>query len=187
MIKLNSFASKISEFFVSPFWYLCILTVYLVRLTTYYKINPVIITLTIFTSLLPVLVYQKVRKVNLDHREERPSYLLFFVMGLLLSHLIALAYKISILSHLFLFLATIITLPAIISMFYKISLHMILNTTTYIVINHYFQWHFWILIIVIPLIGWSRIILRKHSLFQVLLGTFLPIGLALIFGFFKFN
>ncbi len=185
MSKTKIIASKVSFFFVSYLWYFIIFVLFVGRLTIFYEIELWKILFTIVLSLIPIILYQTFKKIDLDLRSERPPFLLIVVSGLLLSIILSKSYSNQILRDGVLYLIIINILAAIISCFYKISLHMILNTTVFILINYVFQWHLWIFVIIIPLIGWSRIFLEKHDVYQVISGILLPGLLALVFGYYK--
>ncbi|MCA9380575.1 hypothetical protein KC675_05340, partial [Candidatus Dojkabacteria bacterium] len=62
----------------------------------------------------------------------------------------------------------------IIHVFYRISFHTALNTSLVILLNHIEGCIFWPLFLLIPVIAWTRLILKKHTLFQVILGAIVP-------------
>lgn len=57
---------------------------------------------------------------------------------------------------------------------YRISFHVSLSTSLLILVNHFSSWIFWPLFLVVPLIGWSRLYLKKHTLLQVIAGFVVP-------------
>ncbi len=58
-----------------------------------------------------------------------------------------------------------------ITFFYKVSGHMILNTSSVFIINYLLGWQYLWLFIVIPLVAFARIYLKKHNFAQIALGT----------------
>jgi len=60
------------------------------------------------------------------------------------------------------------------NIFYRISFHVALSTSLLILVNHFSAWAFWPLFLIIPLIGWSRLYLKKHTLLQVIAGFLVP-------------
>ncbi len=60
------------------------------------------------------------------------------------------------------------------NIYYRISFHVSLSTSLLILINHFSDWKFWIWFLIVPLIGWSRVYLKKHTLVQVIAGFLVP-------------
>ena len=77
---------------------------------------------------------------------------------------------------------TIISIVLINNVFYRISFHVALSTSLLILINHFTGWDFFLLFIIIPVIAWSRVYLRKHTLAQVILGFLVPV---IVYSFLK--
>lgn len=71
------------------------------------------------------------------------------------------------------FLATLITL------FWKISIHMVVDTTVVTILNFLFP-SFWFFYLLLPIIAWSRFVRHKHTPGQLLSGFLL--GLAVVFS-----
>lgn len=69
---------------------------------------------------------------------------------------------------------TTTTVLLINNIFYRISFHVSLSTSLFILVNHFSAWVFWPLFLAVPLIGWSRIYLKKHTLLQVIAGFLVP-------------
>jgi membrane-associated phospholipid phosphatase len=77
-----------------------------------------------------------------------------------------------------LFLFTIVVLFAI-TLFWKISLHVAINTASSLVVNFLFNWSFPLLYLTIPLVAWSRLVLKRHSSLQLLAGFIVTFGIFL--------
>lgn len=60
------------------------------------------------------------------------------------------------------------------NIFYRISFHVSISTSLLILVNHFSNWAFWPLFLVVPLIAWSRLYLKKHTLLQVIAGFLVP-------------
>lgn len=75
-------------------------------------------------------------------------------------------------------IATLVTLvvATIITAFYKISFHMIGITSLITVIVLWFGTSFWPIILLVPLLAWSRRVLNRHTPWQLFFGTIVPIG-----------
>lgn len=74
----------------------------------------------------------------------------------------------------------IFAVDGLITIFWKISSHMAVNTITVILINYFFHWQYWYLIIMIPIVFWARLYLKRHTIAQ-LVGGFLINGILLLY------
>jgi phosphatidylglycerol:prolipoprotein diacylglycerol transferase len=152
------------------------------NLTPKYKIF-----LIIFTFVLPILsvvlfkLFDITSDLTVSKKEERPKLfltcLLFFLISLYISFRSGNTQLLQIYTTLNLtfFLGTLITF------YWKISFHMILATLS--VSFLIFLWKIpqsYLLLSLIPLIGWSRLQLRRHSIKQVIGGTLLAAICSLI-------
>ncbi|MBU0708844.1 hypothetical protein KJ596_03805 [Patescibacteria group bacterium] len=54
---------------------------------------------------------------------------------------------------------------------YKISVHAALNTVFYLLLNQAASWRFWFLFPVVIIVCWSRWLLKKHTIGQLILGV----------------
>lgn len=138
------------------------------------------ILLVIFTFVLPILsvvlfkLFDITSDLTVSNKEERPklffTFLIFFIISLYISFKSGNSQLIYLYSTLVLtfFLGTVITF------WWKISFHMIIATLSILFII--FLWRepqSYLLLSLIPLIGWSRLQLRRHSIKQVIGGTLL--------------
>ena len=67
----------------------------------------------------------------------------------------------------------------VITFFWKISLHMTVNTSGAILLNTLFHGAYLPVLVVIPLIFWSRLYLKKHTPLQLLAGCGISAGVML--------
>lgn len=79
----------------------------------------------------------------------------------------------------FIFLALMLTYT-LITFFWKISGHMTANTAFVLVLNLFYQWRFWWLVVLLPLVAWARMRRNKHDLWQILAGAVLAVGVILL-------
>lgn len=61
------------------------------------------------------------------------------------------------------------------NIFYRISFHVCLTVSLLILVNHFTSWSYLILFCIVPVIAWSRIYLKKHTLFQTVAGFLVPV------------
>lgn len=74
-----------------------------------------------------------------------------------------------------------IIVNTVITFSWKISLHMGIASLSIILINHSYGWHLFWLFLLLPVIGWSRMYLNRHTLAQVTAGSLLPLLLYYLF------
>lgn len=134
--------------------------------------------LAISTFVIPIstIILFKVFKItsdfNVTKRSERPK--LFLIMGLTFLFSLYIAYKsgnpILITSYQVLNL-TFFT-GFLITLFWKISYHMIWSSIAIFVIIYVWQIpSLYLLLLLLPLIAWSRLQLKRHTIIQVIGGT----------------
>lgn len=66
---------------------------------------------------------------------------------------------------------------------YKISVHAGVNTMLAFMVTAFVSWDYWWLWFIPPVVSWSRLVVKQHSLGQVLLGMVVPIGV--LFGVYR--
>lgn len=74
----------------------------------------------------------------------------------------------------------------LITLLWKISLHMTINVIGILLINVLFDWKYLYLLAIIPLVMWSRFYLKKHTPSQLIAGTLVS-GSIMLIGFKYFN
>ncbi len=127
---------------------------------------------------------KKISDLNITKREERYrvmivtlfSFLLSLAFIFFLGNLLIL--KLSVLAFIILAANTFITF------FWKISLHMALNIVFVLIINYLYHWQLPILYACLPLVFWSRLYLKKHTVLQLLGALVINGGIVLSFIFF---
>ena len=71
-------------------------------------------------------------------------------------------------------------LGSIISYFFKISIHASMVTFFVVMMILIFGWNLWPIIVCIPLIFWSRLVLKRHTISQLLTGFALSLLIVII-------
>jgi len=185
----KALALQISRLF-GPFTVMTLVMLYLLLTNTgltsqqQLTIAPILgVTFLVFP--LGLLVYYKwrgrVSDLDLTRREERNQWLNWIVVSGWLGTIASFAFEPPQLYRSLLILSMVVLTTATLITFYKkISLHMTGATTTYLIINIIFDWRYWWLAVLLPMIAWARWYLKKHTPVQLLLGTALPVVIFLI-------
>jgi len=143
--------------------------------------------LTATTFVIPVLtivlfkVFKLTKDLNVTDRKDRPK--LFVIMGIcfLISLYIAYVSKDSLILDIYLILNLTFFTGFLITLFWKISYHQIWSCMAVFSIIYIWQTPLSLfLLLLIPLIGWSRLELKRHTLSQVVGGTLLSIFWVLV-------
>lgn len=118
---------------------------------------------------------------NVSKREQRPllfALLAFAMFCYLISLLIFNAPKI-----LFFYIFSLIVgllIIVIVNKWVKASIHMAILTSVISLTAFAYEGHFALLLLLIPLLAWSRIKMKEHTLVETIIGSFLGISLTLI-------
>ena len=145
------------------------------------------ILLIIFTFVLPILsvvlfkLFDITSDLTVSKKEERPKLFLTCLVFFLISLYISFRSGNSQLIYLYSTLVLTFFLGTVITFWWKISFHMIIATLSILFII--FLWRepqSYLLLSLIPLIGWSRLQLRRHSIKQVIGGTLIAAICSLI-------
>lgn len=179
--------SKLAKFFSQSLMFLLSLFASFTVLL-HIEINPIYqILLILFTFILPILsillfkLLDLTSDLTISKREERPKLFLTFLAFFLISLGISIYLKNPILIEIYSVLNLTFVLGTLITYFWKISFHMIVSTLFIFFICYLLKVpQLYSLFILLPLIGWSRLQLRKHSFKQVLGGTLLSIFCILV-------
>lgn len=70
----------------------------------------------------------------------------------------------------------------LVTLVWKISLHMTINMIGILMLNVLFDWKYLYLLTLVPLVMWSRYYLKKHTCGQLIAGTLLS-GVVMLAGF----
>lgn len=148
---------------------------------------PAGLILGVFVPLLYLCIAPRVglaESWELQNKKERyPFMAVTFTASLILLFFIN-SFGNKLIQDLYLILLTVLALIYFISIFWKISLHVALNMFSAIIINFLFNWSLPVLYLVVPLIFWARLFLKRHTILQLLAG--LTISFLISFGGLRF-
>lgn len=133
---------------------------------------PVLTTLQVLLPLLYLYLAPKfgwASEWDLPKKEERYPLLLLSFIANLISIIVIYYIGTKLLFNLSLLFFVIFTIVAVITYFWKISLHVSLATIGSLMINFLFDWNMPYLYLSIPIIFWARLTLKKHSLTQLII------------------
>lgn len=192
-MNLRIFSKVISRCFDFYFWFPVLLFVTISNSgLSNQQIKLLLPLLLSIDVILPIFLFFLTLKkggvsdIDVTKRQERHK--LFGVMTLIVFISTLISYFLA--NNLF-FVLQLIALTSALTMFlitlrFKISGHALMNTGSIFVVNYLFDWKFLWIFIIVPLVAFARIHLKKHTLSEVLAGGIL--GLAepyLILKFFK--
>lgn len=123
-----------------------------------------------FTYLFIALKMRWVSKWDLPKREERRPMLAILFICSLVSLFIVFQFGNKLILDLYILLLTTGFITSLITVFWKISIHMVLDTTVILFMNLLFGWHLWPLFILLPFVAWARLRLRRHTPAQLVAG-----------------
>lgn len=137
--------------------------------------------LTIFLLLVPFIYLHLslklgwVSKWDLPKKEERRPIIVIFIACSIISLFLVKQFGTKMLLDLFILLLTTGFVASLVTVFWKISIHMVLDTTGVLLVNLLLGWHLWPLFALIPLVGWARLRLKRHTFSQILAGVLLSV------------
>lgn len=164
-------------------------------LTLYLKIDIPVkyqISLFSFSILLPIIIsflfrfFKLTSDFTVSQQEERPRLFFLFSILLLISFGISIKTGNTKLIQIYCILNITLLLSTLLTMFWKISFHMIVATLCLFIITTLLQNPLlYSLFLLLPIIGWSRVYLKRHTVKQVIGGfvlTFFCILIVLTFS-----
>lgn len=183
--------AKLISFIFGPFvWPI---TLIIVLLNSHLRQNQLYILLLILIFFQVIIPYSFILKeflnknitdLDITVRQERYKALIITLFSFFISFMFVYFLGNTFVIKLILLVLIIIFVNVLITFFWKISLHMMVNISSIIIINYLYHWQLPILFLIIPLVFWSRLYLKKHDVWQ-LIGAFLISGsLTLFFIFF---
>ncbi|OQA51782.1 MAG: PAP2 superfamily protein [candidate division WS2 bacterium ADurb.Bin280] len=205
MKKINnqteqSFSHNLAEIISWAFFPPLVATVFFVFLTFWYSSDlsegfSWLVTVSPFLIFVPLIFFAVsyklgwVSDIDLTERKERPLFLVVFVSSLLVLSLTLYFLKVPEKFFVYAFSGLIMTaIASIITLYWKISFHTAITGSVVMAILILGGLRFWPLILLAPIVGWSRVILGKHSVWQVTGGTLLSFFVTyLIFHFFNYR
>lgn len=150
---------------------------------TYKIIFPI---LYLVVTIAPFVVLRKMGKISdyeFTKREERPPYFTITTIGYLLLFLLTtFLVKDTILIHVTLAIFTATCVLTIVTLYWKISGHMTYSTLLFFTLLYIFPYSTLVPFIFIftPLIAASRVILKKHTILQVIIGTLVSATISIL-------
>ncbi len=124
--------------------------------------------------------------LDITKREERYGILTVVFMKNVISLVVIALFGNTLLLQLALTVFTVFTVAYVVTFFWKISLHMTFNTVGITLVNAVNDWQFLYLYALIPVIFWSRLNLKKHTVSQLIAG-FVVSEVIMLGGFWLFG
>jgi len=146
-----------------------------------------LVTVAPFLIVIPVIFFAVAYKlgwisdIDLSHRKERPIFLAVFIISLGVASL--LLYILSVPKPFFVYAFSgliMVIFASIITLSWKISFHTAVTTSVITAIVILGGMHFWPFLLLVPVIGWARVALKKHSIWQVIGGAFLAFAITVV-------
>ncbi len=125
----------------------------------------------IFMLIIPLilrLLYTRGRNWDISTRADRPKAIMVLLVLGLINWAIAALWGNPSITSLFMFYEVWMAGYLIISMFWKISGHaggMTMATGLFI---HWYGWNWWPVLLLVPLMGWARVVSKNHTVVQVI-------------------
>jgi len=191
MTLKDRFAAIIA-FISSPPIVLTVFLTYIVFHFSYSMKNAVLwlILAVILIGILPVLYAYiaaklgHIKDIYLNRRQDRTGPFLVACLGMIITMMIFYAMDVPKEILLFFMSGILITLIImIINLFWKISVHATTITMVLMVVNVLSHYSYWYLFIFVPFVMWARVVQERHTVKQVVAGTFL--GAVVVFGIYS--
>jgi len=162
--------------FVAPVFFLIMLLADpSLSVSNKWLLSLIVLTFSSFIPLGFLLILQskgKIHTIEIDRREKRVTPLLLGVLHFIIGYFILRFLKAPpLVSGLMFCYATNTFIVVLITLYWKISLHAIGVSGPFAALVFQCGWQVWPLGLIIPLVGISRIILKKHTIMQVIAGT----------------
>ena len=139
--------------------------------------------LLVVDAILPAMfmLYQlktgKVKDWDMTKRKERFELYFFTIFAHLFGVVAAYAVGKQALFEILLIMWSLAVVFALITLFWKISVHAGTNAVLVAFFNHFYGWDkYWWLVGILALVLWSRVVIKKHSWSQVLIGAGVALG-----------
>lgn len=155
---------------LDPLWVIPAMTL----LQTYKQGFVFTFVIMIFMLILPLilrLLYMRGRNWDISTRADRPKAIVALLFLGLINCLVAAIWGNPNLIKLFVFYEVWMAGYLVISMFLKISGHAGAITLATGLIILWFGWNWWPILILVPLMGWARVVTKNHTVAQVATGT----------------
>jgi membrane-associated phospholipid phosphatase len=124
----------------------------------------------------------KISDYEFTKREERPPYFTTISILFGIIYLFIRTLDIQILTNISLNIFIVSSVITFITFFWKISEHMTYSTLLFTTLLYLFPAnpYLFLLFIFSPFIAWSRIVLEKHTLSQVIMGTLITLSISVL-------
>lgn len=136
-----------------------------------------ILVIILFMLLPPLILRFRLTKTkgsngwDIANRADRPRALVVLLLLGTVNIVVARTWGNVFLGNLFIFFEFWMVGYLIISLFYKISGHAGSVALFSALVILWFGWNWWPLLALIPLVGWSRVVTKNHTIFQIIAGT----------------
>ncbi|MFZ2024797.1 MAG: hypothetical protein WAV51_00745 [Microgenomates group bacterium] len=121
--------------------------------------------------LIRALKQKKISNWDMSDRKQRVGALVvflgFFAFGIFLLSL----FREPVITNFFLYMFGVFLLFFLVTLRYKMSGHLTGAAIWVFSVSSWFGWYTTLLFMILPLLAWSRVTLKRHTLGQVLLGT----------------
>ncbi|MDO8658634.1 MAG: hypothetical protein Q7K55_07860 [Candidatus Levybacteria bacterium] len=152
-------------------------------------LTPLLLTFFIIIPFGVLYILIKIGNVedwDIRRRQERYKILSIFIVSTLINMAFVYLFGTKLSFHLSLILWLVSLVGTSVTFFWKISLHVILNTAAIIMINFLFDWKLPILYIFIPIVAWARYYHKHHTIWQIIIGILVG-GIITLLGLIYFG
>ena len=126
----------------------------------------------------------KISDMEITNVRERRLYFVLLTLSHVASVWLLFAWGNELIGYIRLVGLVVATVGTIITFYWKISVHMATATFVYTSVMLLFvlqgRWAGWWLMLFLPLIAWSRVVKRKHTVMQTIVGTVLTLLICVI-------
>lgn len=136
-----------------------------------------VVTATFFSSIVPILfIYTQRDWINTDERAERFLPLIVGIVSYLAGFLVLMAVSAPIIIQALMFCyATNTLFVLLITVWWKVSVHTTAASGPLVALTYSFGSLVFPFYLIVPLVGLSRLILKKHTILQVIMGMLIGI------------
>lgn len=148
---------------------------------------PVLFIFQVCVPLFYIVIAYKLGKVtdlDLTKRQERTTPFIIAFFSLIISLIVVKLFGSLLLFHFYSLFTILLVINGIITLYWKISLHMAITVTGSLIINFLYHWQFPQLFLSIPLVYWSRFSLKKHTKSQLIVAFLLNGSIVFLFFYF---
>lgn len=153
-----------------------------------------IIALSPFLIFIPLLYFalsvklKWITDIDLSNRKERPAFLLVYTISLAIADLVLYLLKVPEKFFVYILSTLVIAIVAsLITLFWKISFHTAIFASIVTAINILGGIHFWPLFLLLIPVGIARVVLKRHTIAQVVGGALVSFLITclvfLLFGY----